>query len=196
MRHLICMMMLCAAAVACAQEYAPQKPQSLEAIEAQIKAAPDDPMAHYRKCQALFAAGKQQEAIDFAKVALGKFVQAENALAWMLLGSIPTDKYKIDVHYNMGPVERADPKLHRILMTRPYSFRVWSLDTPPQLVKVLDFEIACLGGNPSTAAIGQMTGGMHTNYGTVETDADFATVKAKVLSLLDTQEKPPATPPE
>ena len=180
MRQFICAMMLCVAAVVGAQE-----PVSLEQVEEQIKAKPDDPMLHYRKCQALFAAGKQQEAVDFAKVALDKFIQAENTLAWMLLGSIPTDKYKIDVHYNMGPNERAVRQAPRILITRPYSFRVWSLDEPPQLVRFLDFEIIYGGGKPSTAAIGHTEGSMHSNYGMLEMDADFATVKAKVLSILD-----------
>jgi hypothetical protein len=191
MRKFMCAMMLCVTAVAYAQET-----KTLEQIEEQLKAAPDDPMLHYRKCQALFAAGKQQEAIDGAKIALGKFIQAENKLSWMLLGSIQTDTYKIDVHYNMGPMERAarmEPP-PRIAMTRPYSFRVWSLDEPPKLVRVLDFEIAVLGGKPSTAAIGEMSGGIHSNFGMVEADSDFATVKAAVLSVLKAKEKPPAAP--
>jgi hypothetical protein len=37
-------------------------------------------MLHYRKCQTLFAAGKQQEAIDSAKLTLDKFIQVENKL--------------------------------------------------------------------------------------------------------------------
>ena len=188
MKRFIRVMTVCVAAVVWAQENAPQEVVSVEQVEAQIKDKPDDPMLHYRKCQALFAAGKHQEAIDFAKVALGKFVQAEHSLAWMRLGSIKTDKYKIDVHYNMGPMERAERTKVRMLMTRPYSFRVWSLEDNPQLIRVVDFEISYGSGTPMTAAVGEMRGSMHTNFGILETDADFATVKAKVLSVLDATE--------
>jgi len=34
-------------------------PKDLDKIEAALKATPNDPMLHYRKCQALFAQGKE-----------------------------------------------------------------------------------------------------------------------------------------
>ena len=59
-------------------------------------------MLHYKKCQALFAKGEEQEALDHAAVALAKFQAAGNNLAWMNLGSFTTKQHRIDVHYNMG----------------------------------------------------------------------------------------------
>jgi len=190
MKRFICAVALCVAVSAYAQEDAPKAPLTLASVEEQIKAKPDDPMLHYAKCKLLFAAGKQQEAIDFAKVTLGKFVQAKNELAWIILGSINTDKYRVDVHYNMGRNERVNPADVRFVMTRPYSFRAWSREEPAQLVRILDFEISYGGGKPMTAAVGQTTSGGHSNYGMLETDADFATVKAKVLSVFDAKEIP------
>src|SRR5262245_8416439 len=85
---------------------AQEQPPDLEKIEVALKAKPEDPMLHYRKCQALFAKGHEQEAVDHAAVALVKFRASRNNLAWMLLGSFKTGQYKVDVHYNMGPGER------------------------------------------------------------------------------------------
>ena len=189
MKFVLFATLFCAATLACAQEPETQAPPTLEQIEAQIAATPDDPMLHYRKCQALFAAGKQQEAIDHAKVAMDAFIKANNNLAWMLLGSIKTDKYRIDVHYNMGPKERAEK---RDMIVKPYSFRVWTLDEEPKLERTLDFEIAYFGGEAMTAAIGSTTPRGRNNFGMLETDADFATVKAKVLNILKTNEGPVA----
>ncbi|MCL1922160.1 MAG: hypothetical protein FWG50_13995 [Kiritimatiellaeota bacterium] len=188
MKRFICVAALCVAVNAHAQEGVPEAPPTLASVEEKIKAAPDDPKLHATKCKLLFAAGKQQEAVDFGKVALQKFIQAKDDLAWFILGSITTDKYRIDVHYNMGRFERADRANTRILMTRPYSFRVWSLDTPPQLVRIVDFEISYGFGSPMTAAVGEMAGTVHSNFGVLDTDADFATVKAKVLSVLGAKE--------
>jgi len=192
MKRFICAIALCMAVNAYAQEDAPKAPLTLDSIEEQIKAKPDDPMLYYGKCKLLFIAGKQQEAVDFAKVALDKFIQAKDNLAWMILGSINTDKYRVDVHYNMGRSERADRANIRLLMTRPYSFRAWTREEPSQLVRIVDFEIMYGYGKPMTAAVGQTTGTGHLNYGMLDTDADFATVKAKVLSVLDAKEIPTA----
>ena len=100
-------------------------------------------MLHYKKCRALFAIGKEQEAIDHAAVALSKFKGAKEELAWMLIGSIMTDDYKIDVHYNMGDRERADKKEG---IVKPFSFRVWTKDDESKLVRILDFELAYFEG--------------------------------------------------
>jgi hypothetical protein len=186
MKLFISIMALCAASLVHARQEAPQNTNELEKIEAQIKASPDNPNPYFKKCRALFAAGRQQESIDFAKVAMEKFIQAKYNTPWLLLGSIATDKFKIDVHYNMSPRERAS---QRDGIVRPYSFRVWTLDKSPELIKTLDFEIAYLDGEAMTAAIGEMQhGGRHVNYGMLETDADFATVKAKALSILNAKE--------
>ena len=160
---------------------ADQPPPDLDKIEAALKSAPDDPMLHYRKCQALFAKGKQQEAVDHAAVALAKFKAAGRNLAWMRLGSFTTKTHRVDVHYNMGPRERAEKKDG---IVRPYSFRVWTKDTQPKLVRILDFELGCFDGKVMTAAVGETTSGAHANYGIVDPKSDFATIKKKVLEII------------
>jgi len=154
----------------------------LDKIEAALKSTPDDPMLHYRKCQALFAKGKEQEAITHAAIALTKFKAAKKELAWMGLGSIKTDKFKIDVHYNMGPKERAEKKDG---IVRPYSFRVWTTDAQPKLVRILDFEFGYFDGELMSAAIGETSNGNHANFGTLDPKSDFAAVKKLVLKILE-----------
>ena len=57
--------------------------EDLVKMEETLKSEPDDPMLHYKKCQTLFAMGKEQEAIDHAAIALTKFNKANDDLAWM-----------------------------------------------------------------------------------------------------------------
>lgn len=155
--------------------------RDLDDIEAALRSAPDDPMLHYRKCQALFAKGKEQEAVEHAAVALAKFRAAGNNLAWMRLGCFTTKKYRIDVHYNMGKTERAEKKDG---IVRPYSFRVWTRDADPKLVRILDFELAYSDGELLTAAVGETTGTGHANFGIVDPTSEFATIKKKVLEIM------------
>jgi hypothetical protein len=160
---------------------ADEPPLDLNKIEAALKSAPNDPVLNYRKCQALFTSGKEQEAVDHAHITLEKFKAARNDLAWMKLGSLKAGKHRVDVHYNMGPSERAEKKDG---IVRPYSFRVWTTDPEPKLVRVLDFELGYFDGKLLTAAIGESKGGRHANFGTVDPKSDFATVKKKVLEIL------------
>jgi len=118
--------------------------------------------------------------VDHAAIALAKFKAAKNNLAWMLLGSIKTDKHKIDVHYNMGAKERAEKKDG---IVRPYSFRIWTTGANPKLVRILDFELGYLDGELFTAAIGEEKNGTHMNYGTLDPKSDFSTVKKKVMAI-------------
>jgi hypothetical protein len=164
---------------------AQDQPPDLDKIEAALKTKPEDPMLHYRKCQALFAKGMEQEAVDHAAVALAKFRVARNNLPWMLLGSFKTGQFKVDVHYNMGPGERNGIK-DGIL--RPLSFRVWTSDAQPKLVRVLDFERAYLDNMVMSAAVGEMKGRNHSNYGTLDPKSDFATIKKKVIDVLGSGE--------
>ena len=158
-----------------------EPPRDLDKIEAALKSSPDDPMLHYRKCQALFAKGKNQEAVDHAVVAIAKFKAAGNDLAWMLLGSIKTSMYRIDVYYNMGVSERAEKKDG---IVRPYSFRVWTTDAQPKLVRILDFELAYNDGELLSAAVGETQGNGHANFGIVDPKSDFTTIMKKVLEIL------------
>ncbi|MCB1062107.1 MAG: tetratricopeptide repeat protein [Verrucomicrobiae bacterium] len=163
--------------------FADEKSQNdLQKIETALEAKPDDPMLHYKKCQALFASGKEQEAIDHAATALEKFKEANDDLSWMLLGSIMTEKHKIDVHYNMGASERADQKRG---IVRPYSFRVWTKTDDPELVRILDFELGYLGGELMSAAIGEMVENGHANLGIVDPDSKFETIKKQVLAIVE-----------
>ncbi|MCL1919793.1 MAG: hypothetical protein FWG50_01750 [Kiritimatiellaeota bacterium] len=192
MRRSVCVWAMCVAVAACVRGQEQQEVMTLEQIEALFAVAADDPMLYYQKCKALFAAGKHQEAVDFAHVALAKFIEAGNPLEWMLLGSFKTDTHKIDVICNMGALERVDRSRVRGVMTRPYSFRFWTLDDPPRILKVLDWEILYMGGRPSTDAVGEMQGDTHINYGSLGTDANFKTVKAKMLSVIENSEPPVA----
>lgn len=155
--------------------------RGLTKIEAGLKSSPDDPMLHYRKCQALFAAGKEQEALNHAAVALTKFKLAQNDLAWMGLGSFTTKHYRIEVHFNMGPDERSERRDGIVL---PYSFRIWTAGDEPKLVQILDFELAYSDGEVVSAAIGEMTSRGHANFGIVDPKSDFATIKKKVLQII------------
>lgn len=150
-------------------------------IEKEIQANPENPTLHYRKCQALFAQGKEQAAIDHAGITLQKFIAAKEELAWMKLGSIKTETLRIDVHFNMGPKERAIKKNG---IVRPYSFRIWSRDGE-KLIRVLDFEQGWFDGKHMTTALGEMEGHNHENYGILENTCDFATVRAKVLEIVE-----------
>ncbi len=162
--------------------FAADDPKSaLTKIEADLKSNPDDPTLHYRKCQALFAMGKEQAAIDHAPTALKKFKESNDGLAWLLLGSITTDHYKIDVHYNMGDRERADKKDG---IVRPFSFRVWTKDDEPKLVRILDFELAYFEGELISAAIGEQVEDEHANLGIVDPKSNFDAIKKKVLEIV------------
>ena len=156
--------------------------RDLAKIEVALKSAPDDPILHYRKCQALFAKGREQEAVDHAPVALVKFKAAGNKLAWMRLGSFSTKSYRIDVHYNMGKRERAEKKDG---IVRPYSFRVWTTNKKPKLVRTLDFELAYFQGDLVSAAVGETTREGHANYGIVDPKSDFSTIKKKILKIIE-----------
>ena len=156
--------------------------EDLVKIEETLKSEPDDPMLHYKKCQTLFAMGKEQEAIDHAAIALTKFNKANDDLAWMWLGSFTTDKYKVDVNYNMGDRERAEKKNG---IVRPYSFRVWTKGEEPELVQILDFELGYSDGVITTAAVGEETEDGHLNFGIVDPKSDFNTIKKKVLEIIN-----------
>jgi hypothetical protein len=161
---------------------AADKPEpDLNKIEEALKSESNDPMLHYKKCKALFAMGKEQEAINHAAVALTKFDKANDDLAWMWLGSFTTDKYRFDVHYNMGERERAKKKDG---IVRPYSFRVWTKDKEAKLVRILDFELAYSEGELMTAAVGEETEDGHTNFGIVDPKSDFDTIKKKALAIM------------
>ena len=154
---------------------------TLETIAAKIAANPEAPWLHYRKCQLLYMAGMEQAAVDYAAVAMEKFIAAGDDTPGMYLGAFNTDEHQIIVVYNMTPAERAKNKMW---IVRPYSFVVRTLDDPPKFVKKIDWEFNYIGGRPVTAAVGEMVPTGHVNYGMLPVESDFATVKAKVLATL------------
>ena len=160
---------------------ADEVPHDLDKIEAALKSAPDDPLLHFEKCQALFAKGKEQEALDHAAITLQKFKAAKNNLAWMRLGWIKTKTHQLDVRFNMSAAERAEKKDG---IVRPYSFHIWTTTGEPKLVHILDFELAYLDGEVVSAAIGETTEDGHANFGIVDEKSDFATIKKKVLKIV------------
>lgn len=153
----------------------------LDKIEIELKKKPDDPTLHYKKCQALFSKGKEQEAVDYASIALEKFIKAKVDLAWLHLGTIKTGKFKIDVHFNMGPKERAEKKVG---IVRPLSFRVWTIEEKPKLVRIIDFELAFFDNKLVSAAIGEMQDGSHINFGVLDEKSKFEIIKKKVIDIV------------
>ena len=147
----------------------------------QLNLMPAETTQYYKKCRDLFAAGMEQQAIDFAAVTMDKFIAAEDDTPGLVLGSFQTDKHLIYVVYNMGPRER-----RKVRMAYPYSFHIYTLDTPPAFLRRIDWEINYSpASQPITAALGEMVKNVHVNYGGLDVDADFATVKALVLATLE-----------
>lgn len=182
MKAALAILLLFIASPLVAQEAAPQDAaKDLDKIEAELKAKPEEPELHAKKCQALFAAGKEQEAIDHGAVAMSKYIAAGNNQASIKLGSLKTKTHRVDVVFNMGKKERAKK---REGIVRPYSFLQWTDEKTPKLVRTIDFELGCFGGEVATAAVGETTRQGHFNFGIVDPASDFATIKKKALEVL------------
>ncbi|MEM8670927.1 MAG: hypothetical protein AAGG48_25590 [Planctomycetota bacterium] len=143
-----------------------------------------DAMSLYREAQSQMKEGNRTAAYETAKKAMASFIAEGNDLPWMLLESIDTVNGRIDVHFNMGEKERRLPDDGII---RPLSFRIWSGGEEAQLLQVIDFEIGRFGGKAISAAIGEMTDSGHSNYGVLDVDADYETIRKRVIELV-TQE--------
>ena len=147
----------------------------------EFELTPVERTRYYHRCQDLFAAGKEQEALNLAAVTMQKFIAARDNTEGLVLGFFETGKHLIYVVYNMGPRERAKNR-----MSFPYSFHVYTLDAPPEFLRRIDWEIAYSpASQPVSSAVGAMVGNTHVNYGGPDVDADFATVKAHVLAILE-----------
>jgi hypothetical protein len=109
------------------------------------------------------------------------FIEEDNPLSWMLLESIELDDRRIDVHFNMGLEER-DPFEFGII--KPLSFRVWSAGDDPQLLEIIDYEIALFDGEPSTAAICKTQGGMHLNFEMLPVNATYEEITSAALRAI------------
>ncbi|MDD2600765.1 MAG: hypothetical protein PHO37_16345 [Kiritimatiellae bacterium] len=164
--------------------------QKLKELESQISKAPDNPMLFYRKSQCLMTLGKRNEGYGVAKDAMALFVKEGDNLAWMMLEQIDLGHIRVDVHFNMGPRERKPPEMGII---RPLSFRIWRKGKDEQdigeLLEVIDFEIGVFNGKPSTAALGQMAGEGHANFGILDTASTYDQIRERLIDLVRERQK-------
>jgi hypothetical protein len=196
---LVSLAMVFATPAFCAEENLSKKPETpkaaedlskkLEALNADIKERPDEPMLYYRKAQCLMAMGQHAEGYKTAKQAMGLFIKKRNRLAWMLLEPIDLGNVRVDVHFNMGPRERKPPTNG---IVKPLSFRVWAKGKEPRLLEIFDFEIGMMNGKPVTAALGQTTARGHGNFGLLDVDAKYETIRKKAVELVKTRHPNPA----
>lgn len=140
-----------------------------------------DAMTLYREAQAAIQAGNLAAGYETAQKAMTHFVDEGIELPWMLLESIEAGDKRIEVHFNMGERERDMPDDG---IVRPLSFRVWSAGNDSQLLQVIDFEVGRSGGKSITAAIGEMTETGHANYGILDVDAEYATIRKRVVEFV------------
>ncbi|MDP7016733.1 MAG: hypothetical protein QGG36_13105 [Pirellulaceae bacterium] len=110
-----------------------------------------------------------------------QFIAEENDLAWMMLESISAGDKRIDVHLNMGERERQFPDNG---IVRPLSFRIWSTGDDSELLQIIDFEIGRVQGVSATAALGETTASGHANYGILDVDASYQTIRESILKLV------------
>ncbi|MGI5868921.1 MAG: tetratricopeptide repeat protein [Kiritimatiellia bacterium] len=158
--------------------------EKLKEIEAQIVKTPDDPMLFYRKARCLMTLEKREEGYQAAKEAMALFIKKGDDLAWMLLEQIDLGHIRVDVHFNMGSRERHPPEMGII---RPLSFRIWEKgegeDEDGDLLRIIDFEFGMFDGKPTTAALGQSTGMMHSNFGMLDTDSTYGQIRKRLIEL-------------
>ena len=166
----------------------PSKKDSSQEASASATATPpiDDvvnknAMMLYRDAQAMMKDGNLKAGYETAEKAMAQFIEEGDDLAWMMLESIALEDKRIEVHFNMGQRERNMPKDG---IVRPLSFRIWSKGDNPELLQILDFEIGRSEGQSVTAAIGEMTDAGHTNYGILDVDADYETIRQRVVDLI------------
>ena len=143
--------------------------------------AQKDAMTLYREAQAMMKDGKLATGYETAGKAMAQFIAEDIDLPWMLLESIDAGDKRIDVHFNMGERERDMPGDG---IVRPLSFRIWSAGEDSEFLQVIDFEIGRSDGEPMTAAIGEMTETGHANYGILDVDAEYETIRKRVVELI------------
>jgi hypothetical protein len=175
------------------QGYAAEDPaQMLKELELQIAETSDNPMPFYRKAQCLMKLGKREEGYETAKKAMALFVKKGDNLSWMLLEQIDLGHIRVDVNFNMGPQERRPPEMGII---RPLSFRIWKKGKDEkdigELLEIIDFEFGMFGGEPSTAALGQMTESGHSNFGILNTESTYSQIRERLIALVKKRHKSP-----
>ncbi|MEP3478732.1 MAG: hypothetical protein ABJZ55_05750 [Fuerstiella sp.] len=141
----------------------------------------EDAMTLYRDAQAMMKDGELKAGYDTAQKAMARFIAEDVDLPWLMLESIAAGDKRIDVHFNMGERERDMPDDG---IVRPLSFRIWPNGDDSALLQVIDFEIGRRGGQSVTAAIGEMTDTGHANYGILDVDAEYKTIRQQVIDLV------------
>ena len=164
--------------------------EKLKEIESQIAKTPDNPMLFYRKAQCLMTLGKRDEGYGVAKDAMALFIKKGDNLSWMMLEQIDHGQIRVDVHFNMGSRERRPPEMGII---RPLSFRIWKKgegeEDIGELLEIIDFEFGMFDGKPSTAALGQMTGEGHSNFGILDTASTYSQIRERLIDLVSERHK-------
>ena len=173
----------------------------LTKLEAQIKKTPDDPVVHYRRAQALTKLERWDDGYAEAQKTMELFIKKGDDLAWLLLESIDLGGFRVDVNFNMGPKERKTPDIG---IVRPLSFRIWKKadpavkDSKDELVEIIDFEFAYIGGKPETAAFGIQDGKTHKNLGMVDVTTAYKDLRVKAIELIKKRhpQEEPKDPPK
>jgi tetratricopeptide (TPR) repeat protein len=155
--------------------------QLLAQAEKQIRETPNRPLPYYRRCQYLMKLKRYEEGYKAAHEAMNKYIAAGDGLAWMLIDTIDLDRFRVDVHFNMGPDERHPPGIG---IARPLSFRAWTKGDERRLVDILDFELGYYDGKPTTAAFGRTTGGVHANYGNARINMSYTEIREVAKKLI------------
>ena len=154
---------------------------NVESKSSDAEEGSDDAMALYRQAQALMKEGKFEEGHEVAEKAMAQFIAENDDLTWMLLEVIEVEGKRLEVHFNMGGRER---KMPADGIVRPLSFRIWSGEDASELSQTLDFEIGRMDGQSVTAAIGERTESGHNNYGILEVDSPYETIRQRVIDII------------
>lgn len=155
--------------------------QMLAEADKQIRETPGKPLPYYRRCQALMKLKRYEEGYKVAQEAMSKYIAADDRLAWMLIDTIDLDRFRVDVHFNMGPDERNPPAIG---IVRPLSFRVWTREGERRLVNIVDFEIGYYDGKPNTAAFGKTIEDRHVNYGLARPEMSYTEIRESARKLI------------
>lgn len=137
-----------------------------------------DVSAATMKIEAIMRDKRYEEGYAEARELMKQLVDAKTGLPWFILESIPVGEKRIDVHLNKEADDRSYPDDG---IVRPLSFRVWDGD---DLLQTLDFEVGRFGGDSMTAAIGETTGEGHSNYGILDVNARYKTIRDRVVELV------------
>jgi hypothetical protein len=161
-----------------------------EMLQRAQKLAPADPMVDFRLAQCLVAAEKYDEGFEKAEAGKQKIIKGNlRPPARLVLETIVHDDVRVEVVYNLGPIELKPP---RMTLVRPVSFQIKKKpEDGGELLATIDYEQGTLNGKAVTAALGKAAGPTHYNYGLLSPDSKYSEVRARFLDLL-----PPLLQPE